>query len=227
MKKADTKPTVEARPTPLPRSSQAAADDVAEAEAEVEAEAEAVQTDTQVVDAIMAQMTLGTVAFNTPATINIQETVSIHVALSPTESAAALEERVEGPGQKVSAALQVANNMEARLTGEGFKIVPVTSERQAVSSGVTEWIWDVTPLTAGKHQLSLTIDALINVNGETVPKTLRTFRKPIEVEVTAIQHVSGVINDHGKWLWTTLLVPIVAWGARKRRARKKSAAQRA
>lgn len=169
----------------------------------------------------MSQLTLGNVAFNTPATINIEETVSIHVALSPSENAAALKDRVEGPGEKVSHALQVANNMEARLSGEGFKIVPVTSERQAVSSGVTEWIWDVTPLTAGKHQLTLTIDALINVNGETVPKTLRTFRKPIEVEVTTVQRVGGVINEHGKWLWTTLLVPIFGWVAKRRRDKAK------
>ncbi|MEO8365021.1 MAG: hypothetical protein ABI538_02320 [Pseudoxanthomonas sp.] len=180
-------------------------------------------TGTNVVDGIMAQLKLGNVAFNTPASINIEETVSIHVALSPSEAVEALEARVQGPGQKVSHALQVANNMEARLSGEGFRIVPVTSERQAVSSGVTEWIWDVTPLTVGKHQLTLTIDALINVNGETVPKTLRTFRKPIEVEVTATQRVSGVVSEHGKWLWTTLLVPVFGWMARKRSARGKAA----
>jgi len=179
-------------------------------------------TGTQVVDAILAQLKLGNVAFNTPSTINIRETVSIHVALSPDASAAVLEDRVDGPGGKVSQALQVSNNMEARLSGEGFRIVPVTSERQAVSSGITEWIWDVTPLAAGRHTLTLTIDALINVNGETVPRTLRTFRKPIQVEVTATQRVSGLLSEHGKWLWTTLLVPIFGWMARKRSNRKKS-----
>ena len=179
-------------------------------------------TGTQIVDAILSQLKLGNVAFNAPTTINIEDTVSIHVALSPSETAAALEARVEGPGEKVSLPLQVSNNMEARLSGEGFRIVPVTSERQAVSSGVTEWIWDVTPLNAGRHTLTLTIDALIDVNGETVPRTLRTVRKPIDVEVTATQRVSGLLGEHGKWLWTTLLVPIFGWMARRRSKRKKS-----
>ncbi|NDK40199.1 hypothetical protein DT603_15275 [Pseudoxanthomonas gei] len=181
-------------------------------------------TATQIVDAILSQLKLGNVAFNAPTTINIEDTVSIHVTLSPSETAAVLEARVEGPGEKVSLPLQVSNNMEARLSGEGFRIVPVTSERQAVSSGVTDWIWDVTPLNAGRHTLTLTIDALIDVNGETVPRTLRTFRKPIQVEVTTTQRVSGLLSEHGKWLWTTLLVPIFGWMARKRSARNKSAA---
>ena len=187
----------------------------------------AADTGTRVVDEILSQLKLGNVAFNTPSTINIQETVSIHVALSPSETAAVLEDRVEGPGEKVSQALQVSNNLEARLSGEGFRIVPVTSERQAVSSGITEWIWDVTPLTAGRHQLTLTIDALINVNGQTVPKTLRTFRKPIEVEVTATQRVGSVLSEHGKWLWTTLLLPVFGWMAKRRKLRKLAAARSA
>lgn len=179
----------------------------------------ATDTDTEVVDEILSQLTLGKVAFNTPRFINIEETVSIHVALSPSEGEAVLLERVEGPGEKVASDLQVGNNMEARLSGEGFKIVPVTRERQAVASGVTEWIWDVTPLRAGKHQLTLTIDALISVNGQTIPKTLRTFRKPIEVDVTVGQRLGGWLSEHGKWAWTTLLLPLFGWVAKKRKAK--------
>lgn len=185
--------------------------------AEASLAGETATTSTETVDEVLSQLVLGNVAFNSPEKINIEDTVSIKVVLSPNEAEAVLLDRIDEPGSKVSESLQVSNLMEARLSGEGFKIVAVTKERQAVSSGVTEWIWDVTPLSEGKRQLTLTIDALITINGEVVPKTLRTFRKPIEVEITKTQKVSGMLNEHGKWLWSTLLVPIFGWALKKRK----------
>ena len=200
-----------------PVISSVTATDVVTEPADVSLAREPVSTSTETVDEVLSQLVLGNVAFNSPEKINIEDTVSIKVVLSPNEAEAVLLDRVDEPGTKVSESLQVSNLMEARLSGEGFKIVAVTKERQAISSGVTEWIWDVTPLAEGKRQLTLTIDALITINGEVVPKTLRTFRKPIEVEVTNTQKVSGMLNEHGKWLWSTLLVPIFGWVFKKRK----------
>jgi hypothetical protein len=176
-------------------------------------------TSTTAVDQILSQLVLGDVAFNAPEKINIEDTVSIRVALSPDQGAAAVSARIEEPGRIISETLQVSNLMQARLTGEGFKIVAVTPEKQAVSSGITEWLWDVTPLEEGKHQLTLSMDALITVNGEVVPKTLRTYRKPIEVEVTTAQAAGNLLSEHGKWAWSTLLLPLFAWFAKKRKDR--------
>lgn len=176
-------------------------------------------TSTTAVDQILSQLVLGDVAFNAPEKINIEDTVSIRVALSPDQGAAAVSARIEEPGKRIAETLQVSNLMQARLTGEGFKIVSVTPEKQAVSSGITEWLWDVTPLEEGKHQLTLSMDALITVNGEVVPKTLRTYRKPIEVEVTTAQVAGNLLSEHGKWAWSTLLLPLFAWFAKKRKDR--------
>ena len=176
-------------------------------------------TSTTAVDQILSQLVLGDVAFNAPEKINIEDTVSIRVALSPDQGAAAVSARIEEPGKRIAETLQVSNLMQARLTGEGFKIVAVTPEKQAVSSGITEWLWDVTPLEEGKHQLTLSMDALITVNGEVVPKTLRTYRKPIEVEVTTAQVAGNLLSEHGKWAWSTLLLPLFAWFAKKRKDR--------
>jgi len=179
-------------------------------------------TSTAIVDQVLSQLTLGDVAFNSPTVINIEETVSIRVALSPNQGRAAVSERITEPGTVMAESLQISNMMEARLTGEGFKIVAVTAERQAVSSGITEWIWDITPVAEGKQQLTLTMDALITVNGALVPKTLRTFRKPIEVEVTTVQRAGALLGEHGKWAWSTLLLPLWAWLSRRKKAKKAS-----
>ncbi len=192
---------------------------VAAAPAQPETEAPPPDTSTTAVDQILSQLVLGNLAFNAPEKINIEDTVSIRVALSPDQGAAAVGARIEEPGRIISETLQVSNLMQARLTGEGFKIVAVTPEKQAVSSGITEWLWDVTPLKEGKHQLTLSMDALITVNGEVVPKTLRTYRKPIEVEVTATQVAGNFLSEHGKWAWSTLLLPLFAWVAKKRKDR--------
>lgn len=192
---------------------------VAAAPAQPETEAPPPDTSTTAVDQILSQLVLGDVAFNAPEKINIEDTVSIRVALSPDQGAAAVSARIEEPGRIISETLQVSNLMQARLTGEGFKIVAVTPEKQAVSSGITEWLWDVTPLEEGKHQLTLSMDALITVNGEVVPKTLRTYRKPIEVEVTTAQAAGNLLSEHGKWAWSTLLLPLFAWFAKKRKDR--------
>ena len=200
-----------------PVISSVTATDVVTEPADMSLAREPVSTSTETVDEVLSQLVLGRVAFNSPEKINIEDTVSIKVVLSPNEAETVLLDRVDEPGTKVSESLQVSNLMEARLSGEGFKIVAVTKERQAISSGVTEWIWDVTPLKEGRRQLTLTIDALITINGEVVPKTLRTFRKPIEVEITKTQKVNGILNEHGKWLWSTLLVPIFGWAFKKRK----------
>jgi hypothetical protein len=192
---------------------------VAAAPAQPETEAPTPDTSTTAVDQILSQLVLGDVAFNAPEKINIEDTVSIRVALSPDQGAAAVSARIEEPGKRIAETLQVSNLMQARLTGEGFKIVAVTPEKQAVSSGITEWLWDVTPLEEGKHQLTLSMDALITVNGEVVPKTLRTYRKPIEVEVTTAQVAGNLLSEHGKWAWSTLLLPLFAWFAKKRKDR--------
>ena len=192
---------------------------VAAAPAQPETEAPTPDTSTAAVDQILSQLVLGAVAFNAPEKINIEDTVSIRVALSPDQGAAAVSARIEEPGKRIAETLQVSNLMQARLTGEGFKIVAVTPEKQAVSSGITEWLWDVTPLKEGKHQLTLSMDALITVNGEVVPKTLRTYRKPIEVEVTTAQVAGNLLSEHGKWAWSTLLLPLFAWFAKKRKDR--------
>jgi hypothetical protein len=183
-------------------------------------ETDAAPTSTRLVDRLLAQLQPGRVAFNAPQAINVEDTVLVQLVVSPDATRNELRERVEGPGRVVDEAVQVANTMQARLTGEGFRITAQTPERQLVSSGVTEWAWEITPLSPGRHTLTLALDALVPLDGNVVPRTLRTFRKPIEVDVTAGQRVTSFVGEHGKWIWTTLLVPVLGWAAKHRKDRK-------
>ncbi|MGY4517379.1 hypothetical protein ACVWWW_002947 [Lysobacter sp. HA18] len=175
---------------------------------------------TAIVDRLLAQLQPGHVAFNAPQAVNIEQTVLVQLVVSPDANEATLRERIEGPGKVTSESVQVANMMQARLTGEGFRIVAQTPERQLVSSGVTEWAWEITPQAPGHHTLNLSLDALVSLDGQTVPRTLRTFRKPIDVDVTTRQRVTSFLDANGKWVWTTLLVPAFGWFAKKRKDAK-------
>ena len=106
--------------------------------------------------------------------------------------------------------------MQARLTGQGFEITAVKPETQLVSGEQeTEWQWDVTPKRANTLRLHLTLSAILVVDGEPAPRTIRTFDKIIEVQVTWGQRISGFVSNNWQWLWAVVLVPVAGWLWRK------------
>lgn len=175
------------------------------------------------VDDVLAQLDLGNVAFNAPGRVNLTETVTVMLALSPDRAREEVAARITGPGEQVVQSVQVSHLMEARLSGEGFRIVAVTPARQAVGTGITEWAWDITPEAEGRRTLTIALDALIKIDGETVPRSLRTFRHPIDVDVTTGQRLGGWLREHGKWAWGALLLPAFGWWTKRRRDAKAAA----
>jgi hypothetical protein len=93
-----------------------------------------------------------------------------------------------------------------------------------VGSGITTWEWEVTPEEEGRHRLTLSLDAFVRMDGQSVAKTLRTFDHPIDVQVTATQRIGGWAKEHGKWAWSTLLVPLWAWWSKRKKAKTESPA---
>lgn len=177
-----------------------------------------VATSTALVDEIVGQLQLGNIAFNTPIALNIEDTVTIHLAISQSAAVPELKKLISENGAVEGAQVLISNDMEAHLSGAGFKITPVTQERQAVSSNLTEWKWDITPTAEGHQQLHLSLDAIITVHDASLHRTIRTFDKPIEVQVTPKQRVLGFVRNNWQWLWTALLLPIGGWLWKKRRA---------
>ena len=108
--------------------------------------------------------------------------------------------------------------MEARLTGQGFKITAVTPERQAVSgSEVTMWKWDVEPIEAGRQRLHLTLSATLDVRGTSSDRTVRTFERTLAIDVSLSDRMSKFVGDNWQWLWTAILLPVGAWYVNRRK----------
>jgi hypothetical protein len=63
-----------------------------------------------------------------------------------------------------------------------FQITAITPEVQAVSKiQETEWKWEIHPKKEGKHKLHLTLTALLEIDGRSTPRTIRTFDKVIDL----------------------------------------------
>ncbi|MDE3180486.1 MAG: hypothetical protein KGM47_12600, partial [Acidobacteriota bacterium] len=161
------------------------------------------------IDAALQSLPKGNIAFNAPERMILQEQSAIYLALSPQESIQSLQQSLQkqlsGQQSLQGATIQIAPEMQARLTGQDFSITAVTPETQAVS-GVqeTQWRWDVTPLKAGTDQLHLTLSAIINVNGSSMPRSIQTFDREIPVRVTWNQRISGFFANRWDWLLSAI-----------------------
>jgi hypothetical protein len=91
---------------------------------------------------------------------------------------------------------------------------------------MTERKWEIEPTRVGLQYLHLTLSAILDVADSSLPRTIRTFEKTIEVSEVVVpwpQQLSKFIKDNWQWLWAAIVIPVVGWGIgwlRKRRKEK-------
>jgi len=170
------------------------------------------------IDKMLDKMASGSMAFNAPNTINIDDSPEIQLILSLDETVAALKQAITEEGRRLGATVKVSPRMEARLTGNLFQITAITPEIQAVSGNQrTEWKWEVQPKKEGAHELHLTLTALVDVDGYSTPRVIRTFDAVIEVNVTTTQKLGMFFGNNWQWLWAAILLPVGGWLWRRKK----------
>ena len=106
--------------------------------------------------------------------------------------------------------IRIAPVMKARLidvSGDNFKIIPITPEEQFLEfNSYTRWVWNVTPLSEGNHQLSLSVDVVLNDKG----KTIEVYDDFIYVYSTqsTISKIWDFIAENWKWFLSSLVLPL-------------------
>ena len=164
------------------------------------------------VDKLLNEMEFGVIAFNSPTNINIDDSPQIQLLLSLASTVEALKQSIAEEGEKVGATIKVSDIMEARLSGDMFQITEIIPIVQAISKSLeTKWEWKVHPKKEGKHKLHLTLTALLEIDGRSTPRTIRTFDKVIEVNVTATQKIILFFKNNWQWLWAAILLPVGGW----------------
>ena len=188
------------------------------------------------IDAELAKLMTGNVAFNTPEQTHVGEELSVQATMSTTLKAEELTPLVTEPGKVETAPLKVSKRMIATLAGgSAFDVSPSGPVTQWVSeSEPTTWTWIVTPKTVGEQFLILTFDAIITIDGKDDKRSLRTFKKRINVEVGWPHTLGEWIDLLKKWgegasyFWG-LAIAIIggawAWLRRRGRATKATADQ--
>jgi hypothetical protein len=176
------------------------------------------------IDAIVNNMDWGNIAFNAPERMRLDSPSTIHLVLSPQTSIEELKAKVAAAGEREGARIRISELMEAHLSGAEFKISPINPETQAVSQNeITEWKWEVVPIRGGRHNLYLTLTAIIEIGERVRPRRIRTFDKTIEVEVSGWRSAFVVFRENWEWMWTLVVFPVGAWlWRRQKRATNQS-----
>jgi hypothetical protein len=168
------------------------------------------------VDTILQKVEVGNIAFNTPRNLYVGDPAVMEVRLSRQKSIADLQQKIVEAGAKEGARIQVSREMQASLSGSGFKIEPITPEVQSLSDTEdTEWKWEIKPTEVGNQRLYLTLSALLSVEGQRTPRAVRTFERTIDVSVTWPTRLSAFLAGNWQWLWTTVLIPLWVWTIRR------------
>lgn len=162
------------------------------------------------------------IAFHAPRAVPRGQVFTVRLVVEPGKSEAEIERvlaemvRDAGPGEVRTRTARVGDEMQAHLSSPTLQIVVRGNDTQLVRrSGVTEWAWDVTATTGGKHRLALTLYAIPQGRGSGVK--VKTFEETLTVDVGFVDEVKETLSAHWEWLWTAVLGPIGALAWRKRR----------
>jgi hypothetical protein len=178
------------------------------------------------VDRKLAALPLGNIAFNTPKTIPLGDAATIELLVSMREAEEQLRQQVHGDGPVETAnGIQFSDQMEAKVTGLGFHIEPITPERQAVSHRQeTKWRWQIEPTKSDTLELNLTLSALIKIDGEATTRAIRTFEKTIVVKVPFGQRLTTAVSNNFELITTVVLIPVAGGTWRFVRKRRRAGA---
>jgi hypothetical protein len=164
------------------------------------------------IDEVLNAMDWGNIAFNAPTAMNLKDTARIQLLLSLNQSIDTLRREITNTGVKEGARIRVSDVMVAHLTSPTLQVTAITPEQQAISSsGETEWGWAVKATTRGSQYLYLTLTAQFQLDGMAAPKTIKTFDKTIQVQVTWKQSIASFVGKNWQWLWAVLFVPLAGW----------------
>ena len=181
------------------------------------------------IDQALKESLAGSIAYNVPRAMKLNETATIELLLNPSLTPSALATQITEGGEVIIASIQITPRMKAVLLpqGDAFFIQPMhDSPEQLISSTeTTKWSWDVTAKQGGTQRLTLVIYRLITVDGNNSWRLVESYRSDIDVEVTLAQRI--LMLD---WKWIagvviTLIGIPALWryiDSRSKRVKKRS-----
>jgi len=182
------------------------------------------------VDRQLEQTMSAAITYNVPSSMNVYETKTIQLLISPSLSANELKGQLNEPGNVITATVSVTPRLRAELRGadpDAFLIQPLHDNPEQLLSNVepTEWRWTIKAQKAGEQELTLTLYRLVEYSNKEYWRQV-TYENSVTVSVTLAQRLA---NFDWKWLagilLTGLLIPAL-WKVIDKRQKSRPKAQK-
>ena len=164
------------------------------------------------IDSALKESLSGSIVYNLPNTIKLDETATIELLLTPSLTPNALATQVAESIQVVTGSIDITPRMKAVLIAQddGLLVKPLEENPEQLISDTdtTKWTWFVTAKKSGSHKFTLVVYRLINYEGKDYWRQVESYSANIEVEVTLGQRIMML-----DWKWiagiliTLLIVP--------------------
>ncbi len=163
-------------------------------------------------DIVGRQLFSTQLAFALKESANVDETLKAQLLMSIKEEVNTLANQLTVTGPKTTATINVSKVVRANLVAPDFKVTNVTPEEQVIAeNNNTEWEWLLKPTSPGKHEVTLTVTAIITVDGKEKPHHLKKFEKVLTIEVTKQQVLEDWWSENWKWVISTLIIPFLGF----------------
>lgn len=150
------------------------------------------------VDEAIQRLQLSNVVYNVPRELQLGQRAEIEVAVGLGQTIEQLKRAISASGELESGQARVSPLVTANLHGEGFEIVALSPETQAVSTfQQTRWKWVIKPTEGGLQRVHLTISANVQLQGATGSLGVQTFSRFIEVRVSPWQSLTTLVEGKG------------------------------
>ena len=165
------------------------------------------------IDKALKEALTGSIAYNAPQAMKLDETATLELLLNPVLEPGVLATQVTQPGEVVTASVEITPRMKAVLlqqSQDAFFIQPLhdNAEQLISTTETTKWSWDVTAKMGGVQRLTLVVYRLVTVDGNDNWRVVESYRSDIDVGVSMVQRI--LMLD---WKWiagilvTALFIP--------------------
>lgn len=181
------------------------------------------------IDTVLQQAVSGHIAYNAPASMQLDQTVDIQLLLSPSASADDLKQQIDETGQVITSELQISPLMKAELISDDPQAFSIQAfqdspEQVVLTDAPTQWRWSVTAKKSGQQVIELTLYRQIQYAGQTYWRMVQTYKNTIHITVSAKQQL---LQFDWEWLagilLTAILIPAL-WRFIDQRKKKKARA---
>jgi hypothetical protein len=155
--------------------------------------------------AVARSVSEGLLSFSAPDTMRQgrRERVEVGIART-TDLGTELEATFRRAGTRETQTVGTSDYMTVELVGDAFTIRALSPANQIVAP-LARWEFDVTPVTAGSHLLTLVGTCWITVDGERRSLAVPSFDREIKVAVDVGYGLRHAVTGNWQWIVGTVM----------------------